>query len=83
MQETLAVNKLFIEVLNEDRFGFRVLDPAIWNQECEDDAVAQSDCGADIDTKDSTNKKKDKRIKKDRQKARSLTKYLQYVAAAD
>lgn len=82
-QEILAVNKKFLEVLKEDRFGFRVLDPYIWDQDESNDPVAQSDCGADLETRDAVDKKKDKRIKKDRQRARNLTKYLQYVAASD
>lgn len=84
MQEILAVNKKFLEVLNEDRFGFRVLDTSVWNHDEEDDPVQpESDCGSDIETRDAVNKKRDKRIKKDRQRARNLTKYLQYVAASD
>ena len=82
-QEILAVNKKFVEVLKEDRFGFRVLDPSIWDQDDSDDPVAQSDCGAVLETRDAVDKKRDKRIKKDRQRARNLTKYLQYVAASD
>ena len=82
-QEILAVNKKFLEVLNEDRFGFRVLDLSTWDDDDSKDVEAQSDCGEDIETRDAVNKKRDKRIKKDRQRARNLTKYLQYVAASD
>ena len=78
------MNKLFLEVLNEDRFGFRVIDPSMWDKDKEsDDPEPQTDCGSDLDTRDSSDKKKDRRIKKDRQKARNLTKYLQYVTASD
>lgn len=76
-----VVNKLFLEQLNEYRHGFKVLDISslddIKSVDYDSDGKEEKDEQDDKDRKDDSRKKREKR------RALNLTKYLQYVNAAD
>lgn len=76
------VNKLFLEQLNEYRHGFKVLDVTSLDdiKTCDYDSDGEEEKGEKDSAQDT---KTDRRKKREKHRALNLTKYLQYITAAD